>query len=210
MHLDIYSDTVCPWCLIGKRRLEQALAERPEPDLTIRWRPFQLNPDMPAEGVDREEYLRLKFGGQADTFYDNIRQTGLADGIHFAFEKIKRQSNTLDSHRLIEFAWKKGLQDAVVEALFDAYFMAGAYIADHEVLVAVAKEAGLDGEEVRAYLASDADAQRIREEDAMARSMGINGVPFFLLNEKIAVSGAQAPEVFGRLFDHGREKAEAV
>lgn len=205
MHLDIYSDTVCPWCLIGKRHLEKALTARPEADLTVRWRPFQLNPGMPAEGMDRQEYIEMKFGGPRQSPYERVAQAGLAAGVEFQFDKITRQPNTLDSHRLIDRAWDAGKQDAVVEAIFRAQFFDGRYIGDVDVLVACAEAAGMDGADVRAFLESDTDRERIAEEDAAARQMGINGVPFFVADNAIAVSGAQPPEVFHQLFDQARE-----
>ncbi len=207
MKIDIYSDTICPWCFIGKRRLERALAERPQPDLELTWRPFQLNPEMPPGGMDRQRYLELKFGGPAGAkqTYDNVRQAGRAEGIDFAFEAIERTPNTLDSHRLIRLAGEAGRQDAVVQALFDAYFLEAQDIGDHEVLGAAAERAGLDPEEVRAYLAGDEDLETVRGEDAQARRIGIQGVPTYVLNGKYVLSGAHPPEVLFNMFDLGRE-----
>jgi len=213
MKIDIYSDTICPWCFIGKRRLERALAERPQPDLEITWRPFQLNPDMPAEGLDRQRYLEIKFGGAAGAkqVYDQVRQAGESENIAFAFDDLKRTPNTLDSHRLIHHAEASGLQDQVVQALFDAYFLEAKDIGDHEVLVAAAAEAGLDAEAARTYLASDQDAEAVRAEDARARQIGIQGVPTYILNDKYVLSGAHPPEVLFNMFDMGRveDTAEA-
>lgn len=207
MHLDIYSDTVCPWCLIGKRRLERALALRPEPGLTVRWQPFQLNPGMPVEGMARAEYVAMKFGDRGGDTYARVRGAGAEDGIAFAFERIARQPNTLDSHRLIDLAWQAGCQDAVVEALFLAFFLEGRDIGDRAVLTAVAKAAGMDGAVVARYLDSEDGDELIGQKDAAARGAGINGVPFFVLEGTHALSGAQPPEIFYRLFDHGRQKA---
>lgn len=211
MKIDIYSDTICPWCFIGKRRLERALAERPQPDLEITWRPFQLNPDMPAEGLDRQRYLEIKFGGAAGAkqVYDQVRQAGSSENIAFAFDDLKRTPNTLDSHRLIRHAEPSGRQDQVVQALFDAYFLAAKDIGDHEVLVAAAVAAGLDAETARAYLASDQDAEAVRAEDAQARRIGIQGVPTYILNDNYVLSGAHPPEVLFNMFDLGREKDRA-
>ena len=207
MHLDIYSDTVCPWCLVGKRRLEKALALRPEPELTVRWRPFQLNPGMPAEGMPRQEYVALKFSGRGGDAYARIRGVGAEEGIAFAFERIARQPNTLNSHRLIDLAWQEGRQDAVVEALFSAFFLEGRDIGDRDVLAAAAAVAGMDGPSVARYLDGEEGVERIGGEDAAAREAGISGVPFFVLDGAYALSGAQLPEIFHRLFDHGRQKA---
>jgi predicted DsbA family dithiol-disulfide isomerase len=221
MDIDIFSDTICPWCFIGKRRLERALAERPQPDLTIHWRAFQLNPDMPAGGMDRSQYLELKFGGasNADAIYDQVRAAGETEGIDFAFERMKRTPNTIDSHRLIRHAGQKaqqgqgqqgqGRQDAVVQALFDAYFLRAEDIGDPEVLIAAAAEAGLDAEETRAFLAGDAEAEAVRAEDKSARQAGISGVPCFLFNGQHALAGAHPPEVLHQLFDLANQEDAA-
>jgi predicted DsbA family dithiol-disulfide isomerase len=201
MQIDIFSDTICPWCFIGKRRLERALAARPQPGLEIRWRAFQLNPDMPPGGMDRQAYLAAKFGGAqgARQVYDRVRAAGESEGIAFAFEAIGRTPNTIDSHRLIRLAQDSGAADQVLD---------GEDIGDREVLVAAAQAAGLDGQEVRAYLASDAGADSARTEDARAREIGIQGVPTFILGGKYSLSGAHEPEVLFQLFDLGREEAE--
>jgi predicted DsbA family dithiol-disulfide isomerase len=203
MDIDIFSDTICPWCFIGKRRLERALAERPQTELTIHWRAFQLNPDMPAGGMDRSQYLELKFGGasNAEAIYDQVRAAGETEGIDFAFERMKRTPNTIDSHRLIRHAGQKGRQDAVVQALFDAYFLRAEDIGDPEVLIAAGAEAGLDAEETRAFLAGDAEAEAVRAEDKSARQAGISGVPCFIFNGQHALAGAHPPEVLHQLFD---------
>jgi len=207
MKIDIYSDTICPWCFIGKRRLERALAERPQPDLEIKWRAFQLNPDMPAEGMDRQRYLSLKFGGPegASRIYDQVRAAGSSEGIAFAFEAMKRTPNTVSSHRLIRFASRAGKQDAVVEELFRVYFLEGADIGDLEVLVEAATAAGLYAGTVRSYLESAEDAEVVRAEDAHARHIGIQGVPTFILDGKYVLSGAHPPEVLFQLFDVARQ-----
>jgi len=210
--IDIVSDTVCPWCFIGKRRLEQALAERhPGHEVRIGWRPFQLNPDMPAGGLDRKSYLEAKFGGPegAKRIYDNIRAAGGTVGIAFDFEAIPRTPNTVDSHRLIDRAGAEGCQDSVVEALFKAYFLDGRDIGDIDTLVDVAESAGMDATATRAYLESDEDADKVRSEDMMARQMGINGVPCFIINRKYAVSGAQEPAVFHQVFARVAEEMAA-
>ena len=210
MHLDIYSDVVCPWCLIGKRRLERALTETPRDGLVVRWRPFQLNPDLPAEGIDRKEYLRLKFGDRADDFYARIGAVAEGEGIDIAYDRIERQPNTLMAHRLIDLAWRHGRQDAVVEGLFAAYFQEGVFVGDVDRLVEIAAAAGLEADAVRDYLAGDEDVERIRREDAHARTMGITGVPFFILDSRLALSGAQTPEVFHQFFAHGAEQDAAA
>lgn len=197
--VDIVSDAICPWCFIGKRRFEQALAQAPKDvEVLVAWRPYQLNPDMPPEGMDRKAYLATKFGGdaRADQIYQRVREAGQTVGIEFDFRGIPRTPNTIDAHRLIGVAGRTGKQDAVVEALFRAYFLDGRDIGDRDVLAAVAATAGLDEKTIRDYLAGPDDVDRVGSEDAMARRMGIQGVPCFILNRKYAISGAQEPAVF--------------
>ena len=206
MRLDIYSDTICPWCFIGKRRLDRALAERPQPGLTIHWRAFQLNPEMPAEGMDRQLYLQLKFGDaeNAERVYAQVRSAGEEEAISFAFAAMQRTPNTVDSHRLIRFAADKGLQNDAVEALFEAYFLRGEDIGQRDVLAAAAADAGLDAGEARAFLDSDLEEQAVRTEDREARHAGLQGVPTFIVNGKYALSGAHEPEVLWQMFALGR------
>lgn len=202
--IDIVSDTVCPWCFVGKRRLEQALAQMGEaPEVGIVWRPFQLNPDMPREGADRKTHLRAKFGNdeRLNEVYDAIVEAGRTVEIPFAFDKIERTPNTINSHRLIDRAGKTNQQDAVVEALFHTYFLEGRDIGDIDVLVDVATSAGLDADEIRTYLGSDEDVERVRAEDKMVREMGVQGVPCFIVNQKYAISGAQEPATFLQIFE---------
>jgi predicted DsbA family dithiol-disulfide isomerase len=210
MIIDIVSDVICPWCYIGKRRLERALAMAPQPDVQITWRPFQLNPDMPPEGMDRGAYLIAKFGAaKGGAMYDRVRAAGAEDGIAFAFDLIRRTPNTIKPHRLIRWAGNAGLQDALVEALFQAYFLAGEDLSDDATLIRIAHGAGCDADAVAGYLASDADAEQIRSEDAFARQAGINGVPCFIIDHKFAISGAQPPEAFIEVFDLARREVEA-
>ena len=200
--VDVVSDVVCPWCYIGKRRLEAALARLRETDpalpVTIRWHPFQLNPDLPAGGVDRREYLERKFGGpdRAKQIYARVGAAGETVGIPFAFDAIARQPNTLDAHRLIAWAQTRheGDADALVEALFRAYFTEGRFVGDHDELVRIATQAGYDPQDTRDFLASDALRAEVAQADERARTMGISGVPFFIFDGKTAVSGAHEPE----------------
>ncbi len=201
--IDIISDTVCPWCLIGKRRFERALAQRPDLEVQVDWRPYQLNPDMPREGVDRKTYLEAKFGGpeRAQQIYDRIRDAGAEENIDFDFARIPKTPNTLDSHRLIRWAGSAGVQDLVVERLFQAYFENGEDIGDRQVLLAIAEEAGMDRGLVADLLEDEADTDLIRKEDTLARQMGVEGVPCFIIDRKYVVSGAQDPEVFLKAFE---------
>ncbi len=200
MQIEIVSDTICPWCFIGKRRFEKALAafkaKAPDTDIQIGWRPFQLNPDMPAGGIGRQDYLSQKFGGaeNAKRVYDPIHDAGKGEDIPFAFGAIPKTPNTVNSHRLIREAAEHGKQDAVVERLFNAYFIEGKDIEGAASLADLAADAGLDRDETLAYLESDEDVETIKLEDTMARQMGIQGVPCFIIDRKYAVSGAQSPE----------------
>ncbi len=203
MRIEVVSDTICPWCFIGKRRLERALGQRPDLEIEIEWRPFQLNPDMPREGLDRKSYLSIKFGGadRAQGIYDTIREVGRGEGIDFAFEKIARTPNTVDSHRLIHWSGADDRQDAVVELLFHRYFIDGADIGDRDVLVRLAAEAGMDSRTVEARFANGDDAELVRAQDSRARGMGIAGVPLFIVNGRYRISGAQKPDVLLQAFD---------
>lgn len=203
MQLDIYSDTICPWCFVGKRRLERALAMRPNAALTIRWRAFQLNPGMPAEGMAREEYLEAKFGGpeRASRIYEAVRMAGESEGIHFAFDRIRRTPNTFNSHRLLRHALGAGRQTELLESMFRAYFLEGADTGSAPVLVACAERAGLDPAEAERFLAGDSEGEAALAEDRLARRQGINGVPCFIFNGRFALSGAQPPEALLQLFD---------
>jgi predicted DsbA family dithiol-disulfide isomerase len=190
--IDVVSDVVCPWCFIGKRRLEQAMVTAGIP-ATIRWRPYQLDPTIPPGGKSRREYLLAKFGSE-----DRIRQmqrrietAGVEEGIEFAFDRIGVSPNTLDAHRLIRWAGEADLGDAVVEALFRAYFLDGRDIGDHQVLANIAASAGLGSEGAAARLASDQDAAAVRAEVEAAQRMGVTGVPTFILAGRYAVVGAQ-------------------
>ncbi len=212
MMVDVIVDTVCPWCYVGKARFEKALAMRPDQVVEIGWRPFQLNPNIPREGKERRAYLSEKFGGvdRARQRYSVIEDAGRQEGIDFQFDRIEHTPNTIDSHRLIAFARRDGLQDAMVDALFRAYFTSGRNIGEIEVLADIAAEAGLDGAAARAYLTSDEDRATIIAEDEMARSLGVNGVPCYIVDRKYAVSGAQSPEVFLQIFDLARHEEQRI
>lgn len=197
--IEVYSDVVCPWCYVGKRRLEQALESTGRQASALRfWRPFQLNPTMPKTGMDRRVYLEAKFGGPGEmhAIQHRISGAGVSAGIEFAFDHIARTPNTFDAHRLIWFAQQQGRQDAVVEELFHGYFTEGLNIGEAEVLVVLASRAGLDGAAVGRFLESQDGIEAVRQEEARGRQLGIRGVPYFLLNEKTGVSGAQSVETF--------------
>jgi len=211
MIIDIVSDAICPWCYIGKRRLERALAMAPQSVLQVGWRPFQLNPDMPVEGMDRQEYLRRKFGDRVGgNMYEAVKEAGREEGIPFAFELIRRTPNTLLAHRLIAFARRENRQDEAVEALFRGYFTAGADIGRIDTLAELVEPVGLDPGRVRAYLESDEDLASIKAEDQFARQIGIQGVPCFIIDRKYALSGAQPPEAFLEVFELAKKEAAST
>jgi predicted DsbA family dithiol-disulfide isomerase len=203
MQIDIISDVVCPWCFIGKRRLERALSMRAEITPEILWRPFQLNPDMPAEGMARADYIATKFGdsGHSRRIHQTIAEAGATVGIDFAFDKIKRSPNTRNAHRLVRYATKQGVGGDIVTRLFEGYFLQGRDVGDVPTLAAIAGEAGLDEREVRTFLSGDAERDEIVAEDRNARRLGVNAVPCFIFAGQYAISGAQEPEFFLPVFD---------
>lgn len=209
--LEIISDPICPWCYIGKARLDRALEQRPNHPFEIKWRPFQLNPEMPREGMDRREYLEQKFGGKqgAVRVYTQIEDTAKAAGLDIAFEKIERTPNTLDAHRLIRWAWDERCQTPLVSQLFKRYFREGQDISDHEVLCDAAAAVGMDRETTARLLASDNDLDTVISEDKGAREMGVQGVPMFLVGRKYALSGAQETELWLKALDEISQNSTA-
>lgn len=197
--IDVVSDVVCPWCYIGKRKLEAALA-LPEaatlPNVVIRWHPFQLNPDMAPQGMSRQQYLADKFGGpeRAAEIYQRVRAAGQAVGLALNIDGITRQPNTLAAHALIAFA-QSGDADGsdITERLFKAYFVENRFIGSADVLADIAEEAGLNGEDARAFVTDPEQLAVVAEADAHIRGLGISGVPFFIFNQQLTVSGAQDP-----------------
>jgi predicted DsbA family dithiol-disulfide isomerase len=213
--IDIISDVVCPWCFIGKRRLEAALelyrARNPAaaaPQVT--YRPFELNPDVPREGIARADYIAKKFGARGYSAYDRLVQAGKPLGIAFAFDKIERQPNTLAAHALIESARRRGVQGAVKEALMQAFFADGLDLTDTATLVRIAAGAGLDRKEAEAAIADEDLRRTVAEEEENARRMGVQGVPFFIFNNRLSVEGAQPPEVLlNAMLEAAKESAAA-
>ena len=196
VRIDVVSDVVCPWCYIGKRRLEQAIALKPDIPVEVQWHPYFLNPWVPREGMSRADYLTEKFGSVER--YEGIAQRVAAaaaeEGLVYALEKIARQPNTLDCHRLILWAGNIGAAARMKQRLMELYFAEGADLSDREVLIAAAVECGLDGDLVRDLLASDADVARVEREANSAKEAGIDGVPCFIFGGMLAVSGAQSPD----------------
>jgi predicted DsbA family dithiol-disulfide isomerase len=203
MRIEIVSDVICPWCFIGKRRLEQAMAQRPDISFEIGWRPFQLNPDMPREGADRKSYLEAKFGGpeRAKQIYARVSAEGAKEGIAFDFDGIRRTPNTLAAHSVLRWALSAGVQSELKERLFRLYFLEGQDIGDHQILADAAAGEGMDGALVRQLLDEGRDADIIQEEDMMARELGITGVPFFIFERKYGVSGAQPADALLQVID---------
>jgi predicted DsbA family dithiol-disulfide isomerase len=191
--LDIISDPICPWCYIGKARLDQAIAETGIDPFDVSWRIFQLNPTMPPDGMDRREYLEAKFGGPegAERVYSRVRQTAAEAGLELDFDKIKRTPNTFDAHRLIRWAKVTGNQTAVVQQLFHRYFENGEDISNHETLLDVAESAGMERPVVAKILAGDADRDVLNQEEDAARNMGVSGVPCFVIGGRYVLNGAQ-------------------
>ncbi|MCG3266142.1 DsbA family protein [Yoonia sp. I 8.24] len=196
--LDIISDPICPWCYIGKTNLDKALLDFPDHPFVMEWHPFQLNPDMPAGGMDRREYLETKFGGKeaAVRAYAPVVEHAEKTGAHINFDGIKITPNTIDAHRLIHWAGIEQRQTFVVDLLFKAYFIEGRDISNHEVLADIADTAEMDAATVTKLLASDADTADIRARDKHSREMGVNSVPTFIVAQQHAVPGAQPPEVW--------------
>jgi predicted DsbA family dithiol-disulfide isomerase len=214
VRIDVVSDVVCPWCFIGKRRLEKALALKPEVPVEVHWHPYFLNDWIPREGIARSEYLTTKFGSPER--YQGIAQRVTAaaaeEGLDYATDRISRQPNTLDAHRLIKWADGIGKAAEMKQKLMDLYFTEGADLSNRAVLVQAASDVGLDSEDVREALASDQDVAQVEQEAQSAKDAGIDGVPCFIFGGKFAVSGAQAPEYLAeaieRMAQAGRDAAE--
>jgi predicted DsbA family dithiol-disulfide isomerase len=196
MPIDVVSDVVCPWCFIGKRRLEKALALTPDIPVEVRWRPYFLNDWVPREGIDRRTYLETKFGSveRYAGMAGRVQQAAAEEGLVYALDKSSRQPNTLDCHRLILWARNAGAAERMKQRLMDLYFTEGADLSDRDVLVKAAVDCGMDGDLVRNLLAGDADVERVTREAESAKEAGIDGVPCFIFGNVLAVSGAQSPE----------------
>jgi predicted DsbA family dithiol-disulfide isomerase len=203
--IDIVSDVVCPWCYVGEKRLQAALTDESGP-VVVRWRPYQLDPTIPEQGLDRAEYMAKKFGnsGRLQSVHDNLTRLGAELDLPFAFDKIKRSPNTLDAHRLIRWAGSAGAQPEVVDRLFKAFFVEGRDIGDRKVLVDIATECGLDASQVEKGLADGADADLVRREIEEAQAMGVSGVPFFIFGGRLGVPGAQEPSVLRQAIAQAR------
>jgi len=212
VRIDVVSDIVCPWCFIGKHRLEKAIALNPDIPVKVHWRPYFLNDWIPREGISREQYLTTKFGSSER--YKGIAQrvsaAAAAEGLTYAMDKISRQPNTLDAHRLIRWADEIGKAAEMKQRLMDLYFTEGADLTSHTVLAQAAADIGLDAEATRKALASDKDVAEIEREALSAKEAGIDGVPCFIFGGKFAISGAQAPEYLAEAIERMAQTAAAA
>ena len=208
MEIEVFSDVVCPWCYIGKRRLDAVLRTPVGDGVTLRWRPYQLRPGLPARGVDRAERLRSRYGEDADPGRVPQRLAAEAEdaGLTFDFAAIERLPNTFQAHRLMELAWDEGAQHQLAEALFDAYFRAGRDISQKATLIEAAERSGIDGAQAAQHLDGDAGADRVREQLERAVELGVSGVPSYLLAGRFTLPGAQTPEVMGRFIQRAKER----
>lgn len=207
VRIDVVSDVVCPWCFIGKRRLEKALALKPGIPVEVHWRPYFLNDWIPREGISREQYLTTKFGS-VDRYKgvaDRVIAAAADEGLTYAADKVKRQPNTTDAHRLIRWAEGIGKAAEMKQKLMDLYFTDGADLTDPAVLTQAAADVGLDPEQVREGLAGDQDVEQITREVEAAKEAGIQGVPMFIFGGKFAVSGAQAPEYLAEAIERAAQ-----
>ncbi|MHA7772799.1 DsbA family oxidoreductase [Roseibium sp. M-1] len=205
--VDVVSDVMCPWCYIGKRRLEAALRSVPQLNILVRWHPFQIDATLPKTGKDRKQYLSDKFGGleRADAFYSQIRAAGQEEGIPFAFEDIKLSPNTLDCHRLILWSKADDLQDEVVELLFKAYFLDGEDLTDPAVLVRISADAGMQSDLVEQLLETETDLDKVEAQIANAQTSGITGVPCFIIDGRFVLAGAEKAETIAAALLHAEE-----
>ena len=203
IELDIFSDTICPWCYIGKKRLEKAINNHKDLKIKQTWRPFQLNPGMQPDGMDRQEYLISKFGSSdaAKTIYDNIYDEGLKEGINFNFDSIQTTPNSFNSHRLLALAYEKGTQENVLSNLFESYFLNGEDIGDPNILLDIAIKHQIDAENFKSYLSDQENIEPLANEEIQAKKMGISSIPTFIINKQIVVNGAQTSKNFELIFE---------
>ncbi|WP_299470470.1 DsbA family oxidoreductase [uncultured Roseibium sp.] len=205
--VDVVSDVMCPWCYIGKRRLEAALESVPQLNVDVRWHPFQLDATLPKEGKDRQLYLSDKFGGKAnaDAFYSRIKDAGMEEGIDFAFQDIKLSPNTLDCHRLVLWSRSDNVQNDVVERLFKAYFLDGEDLTKSETLVRISEEAGMQSDLVEQLLETETDLDKTEAQVAKAHESGITGVPCFIIDGRFVLAGAERAETIAAALLHAEE-----
>jgi predicted DsbA family dithiol-disulfide isomerase len=212
MTIDVVSDVVCPWCYLGKKRLERALARETGGLIPVQWRPYQLDPSIPKEGLERRAYMVNKFGndGRIEAAHERLRALGAEEGIAFAFDKIARAPNTLDAHRLIRWAFATGAQGAVVDRLFKLYFEEGRDIGDRALLIETAAACGMDAEIVAKLFDDGADEEAVRAEIAEAQRLGVTGVPFFIFAQRFGVPGAQDADVLTSAIAQARKSLAGI
>ena len=210
--IDVVSDVVCPWCYLGKKRLERALADEQGEPIKVHWRPYQLDPSIPKAGLERRAYMINKFGndGRIEAAHERLNALGAEEGIAFAFDRIARAPNTLDAHRLIRWAFVTGAQDKIVDRLFKLYFEEGRDIGDRALLIEIAGECGMDKEVVEKLFAEGADEEEVRAEIAQAQELGVTGVPFFIFAQRFGVPGAQSADVLATAIDRARKSLAGI
>ena len=212
IQIDIVSDVACPWCYIGKKRLEEALQQLPENSVQITWRPFQLDPTIPMEGLDRDVYFEKKFGQKAKVagIFDQVTQAGKQAGISFAFDKMPKVMNTLPLHQILHVAGEEGFKDALEERFFKAYFEEGEDLSDFDTVAKILQEYGWDKERTATCWQNDTLKSVVLNEIEHYQRAGVSGVPFFILENKYGISGAQPPEVFIQAIQQVMEETKAV
>lgn len=212
LNIDVYSDVICPWCFVGKHRLERALAAvKDRFEAHVIWHPFELNPDMPKEGLDRKAYRSAKFGSWEKSLAldEQVKTAGASEGINFRHDLMKRTPNTFDAHKLILLAGREGVQGKVVDAVFNGYFIEGKDVGNRETLIEIATAAGIDAERVITFLESEESTNAVNEAKEKGRELRINGVPNFIINNQVSFSGAQSVETFIKAFEQATNSATA-
>ena len=204
LNIDVYSDVICPWCYVGKHRLEKALAlVKDRFEARVAWHPFELNPDMPKEGLDRRKYRSAKFGSWENSLAldEQVKAAGAGEGINFRHDLMERTPNTLDAHKLILLAGREGVQDKIADALFNGYFVEGKDVGKRETLIQIATDAGMNAERVAAFLDGEESTAAVEEALKKGRALHINSVPTYIINQQVSFSGAQSVETFVRAFE---------
>lgn len=204
LNIDVYSDVICPWCYIGKHRLEKALAlVKDRFEARVTWHPFELNPDMPKEGLDRKKYRSAKFGSWENSLAldEQVKAAGAGEGINFRHDLMERTPNTFDAHKLILLAGREGVQDKIADAVFNGYFVEGKDVGNRETLIEIAMAAGMDAERVGTFLDSEESTNAVNEAEKRGRELRISGVPNFIINNQVSFSGAQSVETFIKAFE---------
>jgi predicted DsbA family dithiol-disulfide isomerase len=210
--IDLFADIACPWCYLGERRLERAFAQRPDLEAEWHWHPFQLLPDLPRGGMPWEDFVEHRFGGMesAQPLFEQMITLGAAEGIEFNYDRMVSAPNTIDAHRLILFARETGRNREAANALFKAYFTEGKDLSDIDTLIGIATGTGLDEERTRSFLQSEKKVSDVQESQQEAERFGISGVPFYIFNERYALSGAQPLDIFLQAIDKAAEKSDEV